>query len=122
MGKKLLVALTLVATLLGPTAAHGGSAMCHGKTATIVGTNADDDLFGTPGRDVIQAKGGFDAVHGLRGNDLICGGGEPDALWGGRGNDALHGGQDSPEAEDNLYGGPGTDICSNGIRLSGCEN
>ena len=41
--------------------------ICHGKTATIVGTQRNDRLTGTPGPDVIAALGGDDAVMGRAG-------------------------------------------------------
>ena len=34
--------------------------LCHGKRATIVGTDGNDVIHGTPGRDVIWGGGGDD--------------------------------------------------------------
>ncbi|HWL34331.1 MAG TPA: hypothetical protein VNP89_12075 [Gaiellaceae bacterium] len=53
---------------------------CLGATATIVGTEGEDDLVGTPGRDVIVGLGGNDRIEGGGGFDRICGGGDQDTL------------------------------------------
>jgi Ca2+-binding RTX toxin-like protein len=78
-----------------------GPPECAGEVATIVGTNGDDSLVGTPNRDVIQALDGDDTVTGLGGNDLICGGEGDDELSGGAGRDRLIGDED----DDSLFGG-----------------
>jgi len=73
---------------------------------TIIGTEGDDTLEGTPGDDVICGFGGNDTItggpgadqlQGEAGNDTIEGGEVPDTIGGGIGN-------------DNLHGGPGVDI------------
>jgi hypothetical protein len=69
------------------------NARCFGLPATITGTaQADPQLRGTNGPDVIQSLGGNDVIFGLKGNDTICGGPGNDNLKGGRGNDRLDGG------------------------------
>jgi len=55
---------------------------------TIIGTEGDDTLEGTPGDDVICGLGDNDTIEGDEG---------PDTIGGGIGN-------------DNLHGGPGVDI------------
>jgi hypothetical protein len=120
---------------------------CDGVTATIVGTDAGDLLFGTARPDVIQALSGNDVIFGFGGNDIICGGrgndtlygntgndnvlGDEgfDALFGGVGNDQLHGGADNDRAfgeagMDGILGGSGDDALFGGAgddRLSGNE-
>ena len=47
---------------------------CFGERATIVGTDGDDRLEGTPERDVIAALDGVDFIVGRGGDDLICAG------------------------------------------------
>jgi hypothetical protein len=81
---------------------------------TITGTEADDVLHGTNGRDVIcgyqgddviKARGGRDVVYGGSGQDRVRGGPGGDDLWGEEGNDRLLGGQ----AGDDLFGQQGND-------------
>ncbi len=79
---------------------------CHGRKATIRGTNGKDKLKGTKKRDVISAGRGKDKVKGRKGNDLICGGGGKDRLSGGRGKDKIFG----QNGRDRLRGGPGHDF------------
>jgi Ca2+-binding RTX toxin-like protein len=85
---------------------------CHGRRATIVGTEGDDVIWGTPGRDVIWGGGGNDLIYGSLGNDLICGGPGNDQIHGGRGNDEVDGGAGSDQVngdlgDDKVLGGPG---------------
>ena len=95
--------------------------------ADIVGTNGNDRLRGTPGRDSIAALGGNDIVRGMGGRDYICGGKGDDLLLGGDGGDYIagDGGDDTERGEagrdilggdidpgsDYLDGGPGHDQC-----------
>lgn len=66
--------------------------------------------MGTPGRDVIVARGGNDRIEGGAGNDVICAGGGVDNSLGGDGNDVLLG-----QADDDVsYGGPGSDDLAGG--------
>ncbi|MFL5834451.1 MAG: calcium-binding protein [Solirubrobacterales bacterium] len=86
---------------------------CHGRQAEIVGTDGDDDLRGTPERDVIWAGNGDDVVFGSLGNDLICGGPGTDEMHGGRGNDEVFGDAGDEDqvngnlGDDKILGGPG---------------
>ena len=84
------------------------SAVCKGKTATIVGDDGPNKLSGTPAADVIAALGGNDKLSGLAGKDVLCGGKGKDTLKGGAGNDFL-GGQ---KGNDKLYGQKGNDKLS----------
>ncbi|HEY1285470.1 MAG TPA: hypothetical protein VGF04_05225, partial [Solirubrobacterales bacterium] len=100
--KATAVGCALVATVLGAgmaAAAETGTQApeeavprCHGRQATIVGTEGPDKLVGTPGRDVIYGGGGDDVILGSLGNDLLCGGPGADLIHGGRGNDLADGG------------------------------
>ena len=83
---------------------------CKGKTATLIGTEGDDEFEGTPERDVISAFGGKDKISGLAGKDLICGGKGKDTLRGGKGKDKLYG----QKGKDKLAGGGGKDRCVGG--------
>jgi Ca2+-binding RTX toxin-like protein len=79
---------------------------CHGRRAMIVGTAGDDDLQGTPERDVIWGGEGDDTITGSLGNDLLCGGPGADLVHGGRGNDVADGGAG---ADDRVVGDLGDD-------------
>ena len=101
---------------------------CHGRTATIVGSQAGDRLKGTPKADVIAGLGGRDTISALGGNDLVCagkgsdtvkGGGGKDKLYGEQGNDRLFGGAGRDQlfgaaGKDRLVGGPGRDKLAGG--------
>jgi hypothetical protein len=85
---------------------------CRGEQATMWGTSAsDDDLMGTPNRDVIAGLGGNDSIFGAGGNDLICGGIGNDDVRGGTGNDRLYG----DAGNDSLHGGLDRDFCHGGL-------
>lgn len=106
----------------GATASQGagGAAVCQGRTVTIAGTTADDQLNGTSKDDVIDGGAGNDRIDGRGGNDVLCGGagddqllagsGRGNVLAGGDGNDALTGGS----GIDILDGGPGDDVLTGG--------
>lgn len=101
---------------------------CGGLPATIVGTNGNDTMLGTPLRDVVALLGGKDTFDGLSGNDIICGGAGKDRLAGGAGNDLIYGdaGKDyfiEGAGDDRIVGGGGRDYLtyftqSTGIRVS----
>jgi Ca2+-binding RTX toxin-like protein len=97
-------------------AAGGGSDTDPGPDCTIVGTNRNDVLHGTPYDDVICALGGNDVVQGGGGNDLVYGGWGRDILIGGAGYDTLIGGPGNDVLIDTneqswLDGGDGQDRC-----------
>ncbi|WP_156152803.1 MULTISPECIES: calcium-binding protein [Pseudomonas] len=71
------------------------------KVAVIASTDADDQLLGYSGSDLIE--GGI-------GNDLLDGKGGDDTLFGGLGNDTLNGGV----GDDTLVGGRGSDSLNGG--------
>jgi Ca2+-binding RTX toxin-like protein len=86
---------------------------CHGRQATIVGTDGNDVIHGTPGRDVIWGGKGDDTIYGSLGNDLLCGGPGADLIHGGRGNDEVDGGAGNGDqvngdlGDDKVLGGSG---------------
>jgi Ca2+-binding RTX toxin-like protein len=92
-------------TSCSQTPARCVPATCHGKAATITGSDGPDQISGTRGADVIAGLGGSDKLRGLAGNDLICGGDDNDTLKGGKGKDKLYG----EAGRDTLRGGPGRD-------------
>jgi Ca2+-binding RTX toxin-like protein len=99
---------------------------CKGKPATIAGTEGDDELNGTPNRDVIAALGGDDEIRGFGGKDLICGGEGKDLIKGGKGNDKLYGegGKDKlfgQKGKDKLFGQKGRDRLNGGGAKDVCK-
>ncbi len=76
------------------------------EECTIVGTEYDDELRGTPERDVICAFGGDDTVYAGDRNDVVYGGNGDDAIRGGEGQDKLVGGR----GKDKLFGSDGGDF------------
>jgi Ca2+-binding RTX toxin-like protein len=102
------------------SAASAADPTCAGETATIVGTDGDDDLTGTGGDDVVSLGPGYDTFRGGAGNDIVCGGPGQDSLHGEEGDDWLDGEDD---ADYNVVGGPGDDVVHGGPgddrRLSG---
>jgi Ca2+-binding RTX toxin-like protein len=58
----------------------------------IIGDKFDNNLVGTDGRDMINAKDGDDMASGGAGNDLIMGKKGDDTLEGGLGDDRMEGG------------------------------
>jgi hypothetical protein len=101
---------------------------------TIIGTEGNDMMQGTPG-DVICGLGGVDEINGWDGNDQIYGGEGFDKLAGRGGNDSIYGGPgddflSGAEGDDRLYGDDGYDIlkgwdgwdvCEGGEETEQCE-
>jgi Ca2+-binding RTX toxin-like protein len=116
VGVMALVAQTGAQTQ-APTPRGQAPPTCKGLAATIVGTEAGDNvkgsgrnLTGTSGPDVIVGLGGADILRGGPGNDVICGGKGRDLLEGGRGNDTLLG----QAGKDSFFGKAGKDRCVGG--------
>ena len=94
----------------------------------IVGTNDDDILNGTSGRDFVYGGGGNDHIRLYAGDDIGSGGTGDDAVWGdedrdlligGRGRDKLYGGTEDDSVsgdsgDDELMGEDGNDVLSGG--------
>jgi hypothetical protein len=119
-----LLVLALAASSLG----RGEQPRCAGKVATITGSHGNDEIAGTPRRDVIVAGGGNDGVKSMGGRDYVCGGNGFDDLRGGRGRDVLRGERSTDtlvgrRGNDRLFGGreqdalngsSGDDLCKGG--------
>jgi Ca2+-binding RTX toxin-like protein len=107
-----LLALALTTAVAHP-ADRAENPLCRGRHATIVGTEGDDVIRGTPGRDVIWGGEGDDTIYGSLGNDLLCGGPGADTIHGGRGNDSVDGGAGDGDrvngdlGDDKILGGAG---------------
>ena len=125
--RRILAAVALAAIGLAPLPASAQTApTCFGRTATIVGTEGDDDtLWGTTGSDVMSALGGIDFVYGWpEGSfqpalpdeaDYICGGLGGDRLFSGYGRDHVRGGS----GMDGILGGNGNDVLEGGAQADG---
>ncbi|HMJ72797.1 MAG TPA: calcium-binding protein [Solirubrobacterales bacterium] len=115
LGRGLVIAFAALAAAVFIAAAPAEEEdvpRCHGRRATIVGTEGNDVLRGTPGRDVIWGGGGDDEILGSLGNDLLCGGPGDDLIHGGRGNDTADGGAGTDRVvgdlgDDKIMGGTG---------------
>ena len=93
----LLMATMVLAVLLASVTA---------LAATIKGDASDNELEGTPSRDVIIAFSGNDIVYALGGNDDVHHSYGNDYILGGSGDDTLRGGF----GNDHIWGGPGRDL------------
>jgi Ca2+-binding RTX toxin-like protein len=61
-------------------------------TKILIGTAADDGIFGFAGHDILWGMAGNDVLYGAEGNDLLSGDSGNDVLIGGMGADQLFGG------------------------------
>ena len=100
--------VNVISSYLTPEFLNGP--FCSYYVPTIVGTDGDDVINGTNGRDIIWGGAGNDTINGLSGNDILCGGSGNDVIDGGNGQDELYGGDD----DDELYGGNGKDVLEGG--------
>jgi hypothetical protein len=96
-------------SLSGSTELFTAPNTCFGFDATVIGTEGNDNLAGTRGRDVIIGLGGDDRISAGAGEDIVCGGLGNDSISGGFNNDVLLGevGSDSmagTEGNDFLFG------------------
>jgi Arylsulfotransferase (ASST)/Bacterial Ig domain/Bacterial cadherin-like domain/RTX calcium-binding nonapeptide repeat (4 copies) len=92
---------------------------CFGQPATIVGSEGNDQLGGTPGADVIVALAGDDKISAAGGRDLICSGSGADIVSAEGGNDSVSAGSEDDQVlggngVDRLIGGPAVDGCTGG--------
>lgn len=95
------VAAVLGAALAGASPSAGAAPAC-----TITGNNGDNELNGTPGRDVICGLGGDDTLRGFGGADMVRGGGGDDIVYGGAGADRVFGdhGEDIVHTREGING------------------
>lgn len=105
------------------------TAACQGSQALQQrGTDANDELIGTGGRDTLSGEGGNDDLRtraakdcakGGSGNDSIRGGAGPDLIGGGAGRDDAKGAGGKDEIaggadNDKITGGGGRDLLNGG--------
>lgn len=79
-------------------------------SGTIVGTEGDDVICGSPGDDRIVGMGGNDVIYAGAGNDQIDAGSGDDIVFGEKGHDTISGG----DGNDILFGDQGFDRISAG--------
>lgn len=82
---------------------------------SLVGTDADDVIYGHGGNDTLVGGDGFNYLRGFAGDDLIIGGNDVDVIGGEEGDDIIRagGGDDfivSNEGDDSVLGGAGNDL------------
>ena len=85
------------------------------RVADIATTAKNDDVIGSPDRDLIDGLSGDDTIKGMSGDDTLYGGIDLDKLFGGAGDDILKGnmGDDTLNGgtyDDRLIGGKDSDI------------
>jgi Ca2+-binding RTX toxin-like protein len=89
----------------------------------IAGTAGPNRLDGGPGHDTIGALAGDDTLSGGAGNDVLSGGDGDDVIDGSDGDDdRLYGNGGADTLTDTfglLYGGPGNDRLTAGMRYTG---
>ena len=86
---------------------------CPGFTLTgtsVQGDDANDNITGTPGNDLLRGGGGNDNITGLPGDDCINGQNGNDAMTGDDGNDFILG----EDGNDDADGGAGNDTITLG--------
>jgi Ca2+-binding RTX toxin-like protein len=79
--------------------------------------NAQDNIFGSDGSDLLQGFGGNDFLYGGWSDDLIEGGAGDDLLNGGDGSDKILGG----EGNDHIYGSSSNFIPNREERAKGIQ-
>lgn len=86
---------------------------------SVLGTSANENLYGTVGNDFIDGGSGNDQIFGSEGvntllggdgNDTIYGGSQRDVIRGGFGNDIIY----ASEGRNDVYGGSGNDTIYTG--------
>lgn len=99
---------------------HGGVTVSlddlanDGGSGELDNTQTDiEDIFGSPGNDVLQGNAGANTIDGSGGDDRLLGGGGRDSLFGGDGGDRLDG---RDAVADTLDCGPGEDIAFIDVR------
>ncbi len=117
----LMMAVMATALVLGGGVALAATVNCDGgfcegtqRNDTIRGSNGRDIVFAYAGNDRITAANGKDEVYGAQDDDLLRGGAGNDELYGGSSNDRVSGEDGVDEVNggsgsDNLVGGRGVD-------------
>ncbi len=82
----------------------------------IIGTTANESMFGKRGEDTLKGNGGKDTLYGGKDDDDCGGGDDGDDIRGDRGKDTCDGGDGDDKVKggkdnDSLIGGKGNDTC-----------
>ena len=110
-----------LAVMAAPERAHAAAPTptCAGQAATIFKPDGSPGrLRGTEGDDVIVGSIGRDNVEALGGDDLICTVDGKDSILGGTGTDRIYAryrrrrGRDGAGTGDEVWGGDGNDVVS----------
>src|SRR3954451_19625410 len=83
-----------------PTLSVDGVCRVSSAACTVLGTEGDDVLTGSPFDDIICGLGGNDRLDGGDGNDVLLGGDGNDVLVGGEGHECMVGGPGTDRAAD----------------------
>lgn len=97
----------------------GGTVEQLTSIEALIGSQGDDELWGTDAGSDLAGAGGDDELIGGHGNDNFSGDGGDDVLLSGGGNDLLEGGSgndilDGSEGRDTIVGGAGEDVLRSG--------
>ncbi len=95
-------------------------------SASYVGSELDEHIYGTYGTNTLEGKGGDDVIYASGGSDIIIGGRGNDILLGGEGNDKYifnkGDGQDIIfDSSNHYYGGTDTIEFGEGISIDDIE-
>jgi Ca2+-binding RTX toxin-like protein len=77
----------------------------------VFGSPGNDIMTGSAANNVLSGFGGNDLLVGAEGNDTLSGGAGDDSLFGAEGNDTIDA-RDGVVGNDQANGGPGTDACT----------
>jgi Ca2+-binding RTX toxin-like protein len=85
----------------------------------LYGDNNDNTIYGKEANDIIYGKDGNDTIYGNEGNDMLFGQNGDDTIYGNLGNDIIYAdnGNDTiegGEGNDVIYAGKGDDIIAGG--------
>src|SRR5690349_2341748 len=95
-----VVAVGLASAGLAPTAPAAGVIECFGRAPTHVMGTSEGSYNGTEGSDVVVGSSANDTIFGLGGDDYLCGRDGNDTLWGGLDTNYLAPGP----GDDQVYG------------------
>ncbi|MFD0310009.1 calcium-binding protein [Streptomyces sp. NPDC127119] len=103
------VVVTIDDVFLGDDGASGEGDSVLTSVENIVGSQFNDQLFGSASANFMNGLGGVDFLEGEFGDDTLVGGAGADTLVGDVGNDTLQG---IDGVTDTLNGGFNTDTCN----------
>jgi Ca2+-binding RTX toxin-like protein len=72
----------------------------------LYGDNSDNTIYGKEANDIIYGKDGNDTIYGNEGNDILFGQNGDDTIYGNLGNDIIY----ADDGSDTIEGGEGNDV------------